>query len=433
MSSADAPIATSRTVGKGKVFFGWWIVAACFVILMWGAGTFYYGFSAFFTPIRREFQWSAAMTSVAFALRGMETGVAELFVGFLVDRIGPRKVMVVGLAILGAGFIGLGFINSLWTFYAAVTVIAVGFSGCVGLVGMTSVGNWFVRRRSLAFGITMAGAGMGGVIVPLIVWSIGLYGWRTTTVILGLVTWALGIPLALVVRHKPEPYGYLPDGDPPGNQTPEVEGHAIQSVGGQQIGREFSVREALRTPSFWFVALSFATVFVGLNGVVPHLLPFFTSKDVGLSDETASLIVTLMTLSSITGRLGFGWLGDRIPKRYILAAIFAAQAVAILMFARSGGGVWWVVLVVLIFGPSYGGSLPLRAAIQADYFGRRSLGSLMGIIMGISTLAGMATPVFAGAVFDATGSYKGAFLVLGLIAMLSVPMILLARPPSPPK
>ncbi len=427
MSFRDASTTTSRTIGKGKVFYGWWIVVACFPLLMWGAGSFLFGFSAFFTPIRREFQWGAAVTSVAFALRGMETGISDPLVGFLLDRFGPRKVMLIGLVIFGAGLIGLGFVNSLWTFYAAVVVIAVGFSGCGSLVGMTAAGNWFVRRRSLVLGITMCGVGMGGVMVPLIAWSISLFGWRSTTVVLGLATWALGIPLSLVLRHKPEQYGYLPDGDPPDRQTPEVKGHNIQPT-----RQEFGVREALRTPSFWLLTLAFAIAYIGLNGVQPLVIPFLVS--VGFSNETASLMVTVMTVSSIAGRLGFGWLGDRIPKRYVLTAIFVIHAGAILMLAAyRGGSLWWLLLSLCIFGPSFGGMMPLRVAIQADYFGRRSLGSLMGIIMGIATLAGMAAPVFAGAVFDATGSYQSAFILLGLIAALAVPMIFLARPPTPPK
>jgi MFS family permease len=432
MPAKDEAVPAGQTKVKGRLFYGWWIVAACFLVTMWGAGTFYYGFTAFFKPIKEEFQWGATVTSVAFALRGMESGIADLFVGFLTDRFGPRKVMQIGIIVLGSGFILLGFVNSLWSFYAAVSIIALGLTGCIALVSMTAVANWFVRKRSRALGLLMAGAGAGGLLVPLITWSINLSGWRATAIILGIATWALCLPLSLVVRHKPEQYGYLPDGDLPDNDPP---GESIPQLGEarrDQAGYEYSAKEALKTSAFWRLALAYTIVFIGLNGIVPHLIPFLTSRDVGFSDGTAALMVTLMTVSSIAGRLGFGWLGDYIPKRYVLTIAFSLQAAAILIFAYSRS-LWQVLLFICLFGPSYGGSIPLRAAIQGDYFGRRAFGSIQGILMAITTIGGAVSPIFAGAIYDATGSYRTAFLVIGLIAAASIPMIFSARPPIPPQ
>ncbi|MEE8174900.1 MAG: MFS transporter [Dehalococcoidia bacterium] len=394
---------------------------------MWGAGAFFYGFTAFFNPIKDEFGWGATVTSVAFALRSMESGLADIFVGFLVDRFGPRRLMLIGILIMGAGFIALGFIGSLWSFYAAVAGIAIGLSCCVGPVGVAAVANWFVRKRGRALGFLVAGAGVGGLLVPLIRWSIDLSDWRFTAILLGLATWALGIPLTMVLRHKPEQYGYLPDGDRPGEVVPET---AAQRRG--QGGYEFSVKEALRTRSFWFLAMAYATAFTALMAVTPHIMPYLTSDDVGLSDGTAAFMVTLMTVSSIAGRLGFGWLGDYFPKRYIIAGCFFVQALAVLFFAYSGS-LWQVLLFVFVFGPAYGGSIPLRAAVQGDYFGRKSFGSIFGIMAAIGTLLGMMSPILAGAMFDVTGSYRIAWVILGLVAVAAVPLILLARPPGPPQ
>ena len=419
----EAALAT-QTKAKAGIFYGWWIVAACFVIFMLAAGTFFYGFTAFFKPVKDEFQWGAAVTSVAFALRSAESGLTDVFVGFLVDRFGPRRIMLAGVTITGAGFIIFSFINSLWSFYVAWAVIAIGVSGCMGPPGVTAVANWFVRKRGRALGLMMAGSGAGGLLVPLISWSIHLSTWRTTALIIGFATWAVGIPLAMVVRHRPEQYGCLPDGDPPGQAVLEV---ATQQ--GTQMGYELSVKEALRTRAFWLIALAYATALTGLMAVTPHLMPYL--KDVGLSEGTASFMVTLMTVSSIAGRLGFGWLGDRLPKRYVIAICFSLQAAAVLFFAYCGS-LWQALLFVFIFGPAYGGSIPLRAAIQGDYFGRKAYGALAGIVMAVGTI-GACSPVIAGAIKDATESYQLAWLVLGLVAAVSIPLILLARPPAPPK
>jgi len=424
MSRQDKVAPASQTKAKGRVFYGWWIVAACFMVYMWGAGTFFYGFTAFFDHIRNDFQWGATVTSVAFALRSAESGVADILIGFLVDRFGPRSLMTVGIISMGAGFVCLGFIDSLWSFYASMALIAIGLSSTLGPVGVTAVVNWFVRKRGRAVGILMAGAGAGGILVLPISWSINAVGWRTTAIIMGVATWVLLIPLTRVVRHKPEQYGYLPDGDQPGEEAPEIA--AQQS---EETGHEFSVKEALRTRTFWLLSLSYATALTALLAVTLHIIPYLTSDDVGLSDGTAALMVALMTVSSIAGRLGFGWLGDYFPKRYVIAVCFFLQAVAVLFFAYCGS-LWMAILFVCIFGPAYGGSIPLRAVIQADYFGRKAFGAIFGIVMAIGTLLGMVSPVFAGAVVDATGSYRIAWMVLALVVAVSVPLILLARPPS---
>jgi sugar phosphate permease len=292
---------------------------------------------------------------------------------------------------------------------------------------VTAVVNWFIRKRGRAVGILMAGAGAGGIMVPLINSSIDFTGWRTTAIIMGVATWVLLIPITRVVRHKPEQYGYLPDGDQPGEEAPE-----IATEQSEEAGHEFSVKEALRTRSFWLLSVSYATALTALLAVTLHIIPYLTSDDVGLSDGTAALMVTLMTISSIAGRLGFGWLGDYFPKRYVIAVCFTLQAVAVLFFAYCGS-LWMAILFVCIFGPAYGGSIPLRAVIQADYFGRKAFGAIFGIVMAIGTLLGMASPVFAGAMVDATGSYRIAWIVLALVVAVSIPMILLARPPALPR
>ncbi|MCK4722206.1 MAG: MFS transporter, partial [Dehalococcoidia bacterium] len=261
----------------------------------------------------------------------------------------------------------------------------------------------------------------------VIVRLIDSYEWRTAMLILAIGALALITPLSLLFRHKPEQYGYLPDGDPPGEAVPEITAQQRE-----QTGHEFSVKEALRTRTFWLLAMSYATAFTALMAVTPHIMPYLTSDDVGLSDGTAAFMVTVMTVSSIAGRLGFGWLGDYFPKRYIIAVCFSIQAAALLFFAYCGS-MWQVILFVLVFGPSYGGSIPLRAAIQGDYFGRKAFGAIFGIMMAIGTLLGMMSPVFAGAMVDVTDSYRIAWVVLALVGAVAIPLILLARPPASPQ
>ena len=176
------------------------------------SGTFFYGFTAFFNPIIREFGWSRAATAVALSLQRTESGIIGPWVGFLVDRYGARVVMFIGAVITALGFFALARIHSLLAFYVAIGIIALGMSLGTMVAIIPVVGNWFDRRRSRAMTFFFAGGGLGGVLVPPLVWAIATYGWRDVVDWIGLGTLLIGIPVSLVMRHRPEPYGYLPDG-----------------------------------------------------------------------------------------------------------------------------------------------------------------------------------------------------------------------------
>jgi MFS family permease len=200
-------------VEKRKLFYGWWIVGAGFFISLYSGGVIFYGFTALFEPIASEFEWSYVQVSLAASLRGMEMGILAPLVGILVDRWGPRRLIVTGAVVMGSGLILLSRVNSLAMFYGAFAVIAIGISAMSGTVMLTSVVNWFRRRVALATGIMVSGLAIGGLLIPVITVLIDECGWRQAMVILGLCAWVVVIPLALLFRHKPEQYGHLPDGE----------------------------------------------------------------------------------------------------------------------------------------------------------------------------------------------------------------------------
>jgi MFS family permease len=187
------------------IFYGWWIVFACFLLGFYISGAVVAGFTAFFEPIAEEFGWSYTQISVVGSIRGLEVGILAPIVGFLVDRFGPRKLIFCGSLTIGFGLILASWTYSLPMFYGAFILIALGMSACTATVLMTAVVNWFRRDLGKALGLMASGFGVGGILVLFIVRLIDLYHWRTTFVILGLGMWLLGIPLSLLVRHRPEP------------------------------------------------------------------------------------------------------------------------------------------------------------------------------------------------------------------------------------
>jgi MFS family permease len=408
-----------------KIFYGWWIVLATSLIHVWGAGTFYYSFTAFFNPIVDELGWSYAATSFAASLRSIEGGIASPLVGFATDRYGPRRLLVLGSILGGVGFILLGQIHALWSFYLIFIFLSVGSSLLFPVPGWTAVANWFIKKRGIALGALSTTMGIAGLIIYLVNWLIGLYGWRQTFVILGIGMWAIGIPAALMVRTRPEPYGLLPDGDDglPLNQG----GPAVTLTQGGQDEQEFTARAALRTRAFWMIAILVTLSSAALHAVVVHVMPYLIS--IHFTRETAGLTASLLILVSAMGRFILGWLTSRVDTRYLMALALLLQAMGLLALANVQG-VGMAALFVGLFGPGYGGVITLRLTIQAEYFGRKAFGSIQGIMMAILIVGTMASPLLAGHCFDSYGTYRPAWLVMALLLLLVTPLSILAKPPG---
>ncbi|MFC1847499.1 MFS transporter [Chloroflexota bacterium] len=422
-------------VKRKKIFYGWWIVLASSVLNFFIGGTFLYGFTVFFNPIRETFHWKAAVTSIAFSLRGLETGFLDPVVGVLVDRLGPRKLMIPGWIITGLGFILMSRINSLWTFYGTFMIIALGTSFGSFVVMNTAVAHWFIKKRSRAMTVIYAGFGACGILVPLVALSVGHFGWRETAVLIGILSWVIGIPLSLLMRHKPSQYGYFPDGEAPvtvPESTSEPGLHSSIGITEQSSGYllpDFTAKAALRTRAFWMLSLAFFFQHISTSAVMLHIVPYLESLKVPTT--VAAAAVTGMTLCSLIGRIGFGLLGDYQNKRYLIAIALALQTIGVFMFSLVDvDRAWLIIPFLLTYSPGFGGPIPLRPALLADYFGTSSFGAIFGWLALIGMMGGLASPVFAGWIFDITGSYHLAWQLFALATVPSIPLILLAKPPK---
>jgi len=428
MMVVDKPMPRRR-----KIFYGWWIVIASVILHFLTGGTFYYGFSVFFNPIRDTFRWTAAVTSVAFTLRGLETGALSPLAGLLVDRLGPRKLIFFGWSIIGLGFLLMSRINSLGAFYGSFLLVATGMSFGSGLVTNTAIANWFTRKRSRALAITFIGPGLCGLLAPILALSINYVGWRNTLLITGIALWVIGLPLSLVIRHKPGPYGYFPDGEitapmPETASEPNLRPSTKMEPGSLSSAPGFTAKAALRTRAFWVLSAVFFFQQVGTSAVTVHIVPYLES--VKVSTTIAATAVTGMTLCSLIGRLGFGFLGDFANKRYLIAIALTIQTLGTFIFSFVGGDrVWLIILFLLTYGPGFGAPIPLRPALQADYFGTRSFGTIMGVMSLVSMVGGLVSPIVAGWIFDITESYRLAWQIFALVTIPAIPLILLTKPP----
>ena len=399
------------------IFYGWWIVAASFFIALYVAGTIFYGFTAFFEPIVEEFGWSYTEVSIGASLRGLEMGILAPIIGFLVDRFGSRKLVLFGIITLGLGFILLSQTQSLITLYAGFLLLSLGAGGCTSVVLYTAVANWFKRHISRALGIAACGFGSGGLMVPLISLLIDIYDWRTSLIILALGIWVIGIPLALVIRDKPEQYGYLPDG---GVMPISTTDYPVDSE-----PAEASFSDLIRGRTLWFISLAESIRWIILTAVVIHIMPYLSS--IGVPRARAALVAAAVPLISLVGRFGFGWLGDIFDKRYLMAITYLLTGMGMiaLSFASTSAVMF---IFAIFFAVALGGGVTLRGAMLSDYFGRSSFGRALGITMGASAVGGIIGPTLAGFTFDTTGSYKLIWLVYCGLTVISIALILLLRP-----
>ncbi len=418
-------------------FYGWWVLGACCVISGLISATQSYGFSLFFVPLATEFGWSRTALSGVMSLARLEGGLFGPIEGLLVDRFGPRRMMLIGLPLIAMGFwlmsqitplAALSGLDPLLVFYAVwVPFIAGGSALGTTTPATTAVANWFVRRRGFALGIYSASLGVGGAsLVPLLAHIIEQDGWRAGAMVGGISVLVLGMPAALLVRHRPEQYGLLPDGDPPGGTAPATRAETPHIA---PVEQEFTTRQALRTPAFWVLAFAFAARQMVTSAVTIHLPALV--QDLGESAVVAAGAISFSAALSIAGRLGLGWLGDHFDKRVVYLVGLAAMVagLVVLGFAREP---WHVAVALVAYSPAYGGLASLQLALRGDYFGRRSFATIAGAMGPITTVGTITGPLFAGFVFDVSGSYRFAMLGFAGATLLNIALVMALRRPRLP-
>lgn len=406
-----------------RVFYGWWIVGASFLIAFYTGGVVFFGFTAIFEPLANEFGWSYAQISLATSLRGFEAGLLAPLVGLVVDRWRPRRLIFGGAIFIGIGLMLLSRINSLGMFYGAFILIAIGMSAVSSTVLLTVVVNWFREKVAIATGIVVSGYAVGGILVPIVTVLVDKYEWRTAMIILGLSTLVIALPLSLLIRHKPEQYGYLPDGNV---SSPVVVDESL--ISGRSTMMDISTREAGTRSVFWRIALASVCHMLVTSAVVTHVMPYLTS--VGISRSVSSLAAGALALASIGGRLGFGWLGDKLDNRRVAAAGFALMALGLLSFGWLITGWTWLLLpFIVLFSTGWGGSVTMRASLLREYFGRSRFSKIYGFVTGVSMLGAIVGAPLAGWVFDKWGTYQWIWFVFAGLAVIA--LVLVATIPRP--
>jgi MFS family permease len=411
---------------QGRFFYGWWVVA---VLGMFGNGSISSGFPRFFEPIRQDLGISYTSMSLVFSLARAEGGMGGPVVGWLVDKFGSRPVILFGGLTAGIGLMLLSRADSYWELVLLFAgVVSIGKTAGLGQTLMAAVNQWFIRRKALALSTLMtAFAGGGAFIVLLLDLGISQIGWRSTVLLTGLFIALLTIPVALIVRSRPEDMGLRPDGDDSSPRRRQDEQRRDGSASPTEA-QEFTVRQALRTSAFWFILLGVITRVSASNAIVIHIFPMLALK--GLEAQTATFYVSLMFFLAIPLRFLLGVAGGRFSSRKLL--FWGMNLGAVGLFALWGApGAAGIVVFVLGLAVVEG-ITSVNWLMVGDYFGRGRFASLMGAMSVFHNVGLFIAPIFAGWVRDQTGSYTVVLLTFAPMFVASAIFFALARRPTLP-
>ena len=416
------------TGGRTDLFYGWWVVAAASVQGMFGNGVVSSGFSVFFQSIRQELGVSYTAMALVFSLARAEGGIGGPIVGWLVDKYGARRMILIGGIMGGLGLIALSRATAYWQFVLIfVGLVSVGKTMGMGQTLMAVVNQWFIRRKGLAMSTLMTSfAGGGAIVVPLLGLGIATIGWRATLFYAGIFIFFLTLPVAYVIRSKPEDIGTLPDGD--ASPAASEGGPALTGPGSGVAPADFTVRQAIRTSAFWLLLIGLTIRTSSTNAIIIHIFPILEGE--GLTEQRAIFFVSAMFFLAIPLRFGLGVARDYLPPRRILFVgmnIAALSLVPLLIFQGTVGVVIFIIGFAVVEGIT-----STNWIMVSDYFGRSRFASIMGFMSLFHNIGMVISPLFSGWIRDKTGSYDivmMTFIPLFVIGGLAFAM---ARPPRSP-
>ena len=372
------------------------VTAAAFLALFSVVGLALYGLPLYYDFMVREFGWSRTVVTSGNAISKLIVGPAfGLAAGWVVDRFGPRRLMMAGILMAGGALAGIGAASALWMFYIFYVVNALGYVCGGPLPNQVLLSNWFDRTRGRAMGVAYLGIGVGGAIVPwLSRWLTDAFGWRASLQILGGLIVVLALPLVYAVRERP------PEAAPRSGNA----GDAPPPLG-----------RVLRQPAFYALAIGSMCSIAAVGGTNQHL-KLFLSLDRGYSQGDAARIISLVLTFSIAGRLLMGWLADRLTPKHVMLIVYALVAASIPLL-RAASTPASMLAFSVVFGLGLGGEYLIIPLVAGELFGVRVLGRVMGIILTADGVAEATAPMLVGYLRDVRGSYDTGFITLVVAAL----------------
>ena len=405
-----------------QFFYGWYLVAVGVFLLSISSLGVFRGMSPLMPVLQKNFGWTRTQISLSSLLTRVEGAALGPIEGFLIDRIGARKMVLIGFSIMAVGFVLFSFIQNLWQFYAVFILINLGNGIGGGLAVVTILNSWFRRKRTIAMAGAMSGILIAGIFVPP--YTIALnHGFRVTVFVFGLIILAVALPCVKIIKNNPEDLGLLPDGA----ETESDLDKSTPSKISQDQEVEFTVGQALKTRVFWILTVAHVSSTISLATLSIHLMARL--QDIGLSSTTASYIELVSSVVALPSLFVAGWLGDKVSKKYLVALFLFLQGISTIVLTVANG-LPLALLFAVFYGIAFGGRIPLMTAIRGDYFGRKAFASIMGWSMLPNGILMAIAPVWAAWMFDTYGSYTVPFLSYAVINLAGALIMLVVKKPK---
>ena len=407
------------------LYYGWRMIGVVSALRILGGGLHQYGFTVFFLPVTQDLGLTRASTSLAFSLARAEGSLTAPIVGYLLDRYGPKPLMLAATLFAGIGYMLFAFVHSYTTFLIVyLGVISLAFNA--GFVHAPTVvaNSWFIKLRARAMTVVSAAVPIGGALItPLLAVAVQNFGWRWAALVAGGLFIAGGVPLSLAIRRSPESVGMAPDGGP--LENPQGDKSGAQSTNNAVNEPEVSARQAFRSPIFWNLILSMTARSAAFTTVTTHFIPMMVWK--GMSQTEASVLLAGFAIINLPIHFLLGWIADFVnkPKLVTFCLLLGFVAVLPMLWSSSLWALWFFTALYSVLDAS----IPVFWASVGDFFGRKSFGAIRGNMNLFYTWGAVLGPVLAGYVYDRTQSYALVFWAMAGSLLLSSAMTsLLIRP-----
>ncbi|QDM21338.1 MFS transporter [Tardiphaga sp. vice352] len=408
-------------------FYGWIIVAVTFVTMAIGVNA-RTSFSLLFPPILNEFGWDRGVTAGAFSFGFLVSAIMSPLMGKLMDRAGPRVVMELGIGLMASGLLLAPLTTQPWHLYLTIGVLVGAGSICLGYSGQSLyLPNWFNRKRGLAIGLAFAGVGIGSVtLLPWVQSMIEQTGWRSACTALGLTVLIVLVPINLLLRKRPQDLGLLPDGDAaPTASSAKPLSSVVDPV---WAGTDWTLRRALRTARFWWLALGFFGGLYAWYAVQVHQTKYLL--DIGFTPGVAAWALGMVSLFGVPGQIFLGHLSDRIGREWIwtISGVGFAICFAVLIALQYQPSLLLVYVMVISQGLLGYGVTSIMGAVVVEIFQGEHFGSIYGTLTLAALAGGAAGPYVTGALHDHFGTYTLAFAIGAAVSLLAAAAIWMAAP-----
>ncbi len=414
-----------------KIYYGWYILGGVILAQFMATSTGQMVSGVFLDPLVDALQIQVWQFAAAISLATALGGIAMVFIGPMVDRIGPRRLMLAGAMFSAIGLVGLSVQNAFLVFFLFQAINrALGPNLYGGPVLNATVTKWFVVNRGWALAIGSIGVSLGGIIAPISMTAVvDNYGWRTGYVTMAGVVLLIIVPIAFIMRRQPEDVGLLPDGISRSSGAGAERARAAVASDDRQTHTR---GQAIRTPGFWLLTVGYGLNAIALGTVSFYAIPFASS--VGFTRLIGATGMTINGFGNLTAKAVWGYGLQKIDPRRLAGTAFCTSATGVLLMVLSSNmdsvPVLW--MGFFLYGLGFGGTIPISEFLWARYFGRRNIGAIRGVGRPISMVFSMGGPVAAGIMFDVTGSYVGVYLILACIYVLGAIVINASKRPQPP-